>query len=366
MIEKMNPFEQIVETMKAFTDTDIFYKLRKQSTGSKFVVALLTSVIACLLTFILGGFKLAQSKVWDEMIGAIPDFTYSNGQMSLGEKYDQAMGDGANVYVVVDTDVDTWAFPQYDNTVQGTDVTNKVTSIVSNPQIEGIVFISKNNFILLTDIKMNTSYQEMKWSDFLGVLGIQSLSKSQIQSGYKGVIMKFATLLFFLGIPVYMLRLFFFALLLTIVALIIKASQKADEDFTTLYWISFYMQSAFMMIIALFKVFFTWKSSIWVIACLLYYITVMIRVLKNGAPMERSFVGNSGGAPNVGVINDDFEQFMEQSTYVRDAGEKSDFDLYEKQEENSSPNVGGSPFYTEEETKQQTGQSSGLSLKKDD
>ena len=370
MIEKMNPFKQIVETMKAFTDTDIFYSLRKQSTGSKFVVALLTSIIACLLTFILGGFKLAQNKIWDEIIDTLPGFAYSNGQMIFGEKYDHAVGDRANAYVVVDTDVDTWAFPQYDSTIQGTDVTNKVASIISsNPQIEGIIFVSKNNFILLNDININTSYQEMKWSDFFGVFGIQSLSKLQIQSHYKEAIMKFAAVLCVLAIPVYIIRLFAITLLLTLVALIIKAAQKAEEDFATLYWMSFYMQSAFMMIIALFKVCFSGKSTVWTIACFIYYITVMIRVLKNGAPMERSFVGNSGGSPSVGVINDDFEQFMGESTYASDVEEKSDFDLYTKPEENSSPNVGGSPFYTEEATREQTGQTSGLSglsLKRDD
>lgn len=369
MTEKMNPFEQIVETMKAFTDTDIFYKLRKQSSGSKFVVALITSIVACLFTFIVGGFKLSQNKAWAEIIDALPGFAYSNGEMIFGEKYDHAVGDGESVYVVVDTDVDTWAFPQYDNTVQGTDVTNKVASIVSNPQIEGIIFVSKKNFILLTDIKVNTSYQEMKWSDFLGVFGIQSLSKLQIQSHYKGAIMKFATVLFFFGIPGYILRLFFITLILTLVALIIKAAQKADDDFTTLYWMSFYMQSAFMMIIALFKVCFSGKSTVWTIACFIYYITVMTRVLKNGAPMERAFVGNSGPSPSVGVIHDDFEQFMGESNYVRDVEEKSAFDLYTKPEDNSSPNVGGSPFYTEEETREQTGQTSGLSglsLKRDD
>lgn len=367
MIEKMNPFEQIVETMKAFTYTDIFYKLRKQSTGSKLVVALLTSIIAAFLTVILGGFKLSQDKVWEEILGAIPDFTYSNGQMTMADKYDQLI---SKVYVVVDTDVDAWAFPQYDSTVQGTDITNKVTSIVSDPQVEGIVFISRNNFILLTDVKINTSYQEMKWSDFFGVFGIQSLTKSQIQSGYKGVIMKIAAILFIFAVPGYMIRLYFLALLLTIVALIIKAAQKSDEDFTTLYWISFYIQSAFMMIIALFKVFFSWRSSVTVIACLLYYITVMTRVLKNGAPVERSYGGNSGPAPNIGVVNDDFEQFMGESTYVRDVGEKSGFDMYERPQEDFVPNTGRSPFDVETElVKEQTGQtssSSGLSLKRDD
>lgn len=370
MIEKMNPFKQIVEAMKAFTDTDIFYQLRKQSTGSKIVVALLTGILACLFTFILGGMKLAQDNVWKEMFGALPEFAYYNGQMVCEEKYDQPIADVSDVYVVVDTDVDAWVLPQYSNSTQGVDITNKVASITSNPEVDQILFISGYNLVLIRGIRVKATYQEMKWSELFGMFGIQSLSKSQILSGYKGVIMKFATLLFFLGIPVYIIRLFSITLLLTIVALIIKAVQKADEDFTTLYWISFYIESVFIMIISLFKVFLTWSSSVMTIACLLYYITVMIRVLKNGAPMEGAFAGNSGAASNIGVVNDDFEQFMEETTYVRDVGEKSDFDLYANPQENSVPNTGRSPFDLEAEPgKEQTGQTSsfsGLSLKQDD
>lgn len=364
MIEKMNPFEQIVETMKAFTDTDIFYKLRKQSTGSKFLVALITSIIACLLTFMVGGFKLAQSKTWEEIIGAIPEFIYSNGQMSCEEKYDQLL---INSYIMIDTDVDAWTMPQYDSTKQGVDITSKVTSISSNPAVEQMMFISKYNIVLIRGVGATASYQEMEWSEFFGVFGIQSLSKSQIQSGYKGVIMKMATILFFFAIPVRLLGLFFFALLLTIVALIINAVQKADEDFSTLYWISFYMQSAFMMIVALLKVLVTGKSSIWVSACLIYFIVIMTRVLKNGAPMENSFVGNRGPAPSTSMVNDDFEQFMGGTTDARDVQERSDYNPYAKQQEEFVPNTGRSPFDVETEpAKEQTGQTSGLSLKKDD
>lgn len=362
MVEQMNPFKQMIEALKAFTYTDTFYKLRKQSVGSRFVVALLTSVIACLFTFIVGGFKTANSRVWSEIIGAMPEFTYVNGEMVFENKYDQPVMNVSSVYTVVDTDVDTWAFPQYDSSVKGTDITNKVASIVTNPEVEDIVFISRHNLIMLRGIGTRVTYQESKWSELFGVLNIQSLSKSQIKSGYKGTIMKGALILCLFMIPYRFGQLFFLALLLTLIALIINGIHKSNEDFPTLYWITFYIQSSLMMIIALLRVFVTVRSSVATIVCVLYYIVTMNNVLKNGPPMESSFGGNigTGGAvSSFGVIQDDFDMYAGQKEEVPDFAPKSEDFYYQTEKED---------YYQpeQEERTESTGGTSGLSLKRDD
>ncbi len=309
MIEKINPFKQIIETMKAFYYTEIFYRLRRQSTGSKFLVALIASAIACFCTFIIGGWKFGRDKAWDEIMQAMPDFTYSDGQLVCEATYDKKVDE---FYLVVDTDVNAWTIAGQDKEAKGIDVTNKINKVMQDSSVDKAVFVSRTNMVMVQKRGNEISHSKEKWTDVFGLFGITGLTKAQVQGGYKRVIMMIAAILFFVVLPFRMLGVFFYAMLWAIIALLLNAIHKSEEDFTTLYWISFYMQISFMVIIALLKLFVSWRTRVTVIALLIYYIIMMSRVLKNGAPVE-NVSANYGGSSGFGAVQDDFTSFMRES-----------------------------------------------------
>lgn len=374
--QKMNPFVQIIEAFKAFTFTDTYYRLRNQSAGSKIFAGLIMSVLVSFLTFIVGGIKFANEDGLAQTIDMIPDFAYSNGVMESQKKYDEQVED---VYVVLDTDINAWTLKGYSApSIQGTDISDKYNRIVNNcTGVSQMMFMSRTNIALVKSVGGQASYQEMKWSEVLGLFGIDSLSKLVIQSEYKHVIMKIAKWLFIGGIPVHFIGLFFYTLLLSIVGLIVNAVHGTKENFPTIYWITFYMEFVFMITMAIGRLLFTFGTGTLAIAIFIYYIISISKVLRIGALVERELVSatNYGGmtTSGFGVVEDDFDQFVKEVDPVPLTPEpsvKADDDFFAEEktvEEPIRPQTRRDPFTQEENDEQPTvRRTSGLSLKKDD
>ena len=58
MTEAYNPFVQIGKSFEGFAHSGVYYKLRKQSTGSKLLCALIVTLLLNLITFGISAFKL--------------------------------------------------------------------------------------------------------------------------------------------------------------------------------------------------------------------------------------------------------------------------------------------------------------------
>ncbi len=309
MTETMNPFKQLCEAVKAFGDTPIFYKLRRQSTGSKILYAVIVSCIACAFTFLVQGWKISENRSLAEFIDDIPNFMYCEGQMFLDEKYEFAV---EQYYVYADTDVASWNEPG-EVAGEGVDISSKLEQISKNNNIDEGFFISKTNLIQFKNLKSYPSYTNLKWTELFGLFHIDNLSKAEVKGGYKGVILKGSLILFLLAIPFRGIGLFFYALLWTLVALIMNAILNSEEKFTTLYWMCFYIQSVIMILVAFLKLFFTIKTSLLLVALLGCYIIVFIRILQTGEPGIPIEIPSYAGTTSSVILDDDFDQFMNVS-----------------------------------------------------
>lgn len=292
MITKINPFAQIYEAFKGFTYSGSFYNLRKQSTGSKILYSIIISIITSLLLCGIYAVQFATDKTLNQFLNDLPEFTYVNGEFYCDSKYE----DSANgTYILIDT-------------TQNEYTQSHLQNIVQDSSIKQVMLISRTNIISYRSL--TGEYRNMTLSDFLGVFGIQSFSKLQVVSGYKGLIYKVAMIIALIAIPLQFEKLFFTSLLLTLVALIINAVYHTDEDFPTLYWISFYMQSVFMMIIAIGKPLLNFKGITLGIACLILFIIRMSQTLKKGEPAAAQSLISSTS------LSDDFDSFMKNTDTV--------------------------------------------------
>ena len=353
MTETMNPFKQLGEAIKAFEDTYIFYKLRRQSTGSKILYALIVSCIACAFSFLIGGWKLSENRSIAEFIEEIPDFMYSEGNLLLDEKYEFAVEE---YYVLADTDVMSWNVPGADSNLEGEAISAKLAQISKNGSVNEGFFLSRTNLIRFDNLKSSPSYSNYKWTDIFGLFHIDNLSKAEVKGGYKGVILKIYLLLFLLNIPIRGIGLFFFALLWTLVALVMNAILESEEKFTTLYWICFYIQSVLMILVALFKLFLTIKTFLLFIALLVGYIVLLTKILQNGEPGIPIEVPAYAGTTGSVILDDDFDQFMnasDTSAYGQDRqnpyGRTVQEDLFASREPKNEQPSGGFVFEPKDE-----------------
>lgn len=108
-------------------------------------------------------------------------------------------------------------------------------------------------------------------------------------------------------IPYPFAKLFFVSLILALIALIINAACNTKETFSTLYWISFYIQSAFIMILSIGNFLTNLKGSIFTIVCLVLFIFIMYRTLKRGESVMKPVTFTNS--------DDDFDNFMRQDAY---------------------------------------------------
>lgn len=286
MTTKINPFAQILGAFQSFASSDALYDLRRQSTGSKMIYSVIISILTGLLVCSLTAFTLSTNKYITQFMESLPDFYYLDGEFHCEKKWEECADD---TYVLVDTS-------------QTQFTKEHVKSALTKPNVSEVLLISQTNII--TYKALTGEYQDMRFSDLMGLLQLQSFSRQQIVSKYKGFIFKVALLYSLLYIPYQFAKLFFVSLILALIALIINAACNTKENFSTLYWMSFYIQSAFMMILSVAKPLSNIKGGIFTVIFLALFIFIMYRTLKRGEPV---------GTPVTFVnSNDDFDDFMRQ------------------------------------------------------
>ncbi|MDE6627117.1 MAG: DUF1189 domain-containing protein [Lachnospiraceae bacterium] len=346
MTTKINPFAQIYEAFKGFSFSDSFYNLRRQSTGSKILYSIIISILTSLVFCGLSAFKIASDKDLNQTLNDLPDFSYANGELYCAGQYDINQ---SGTYLLIDTN-------------QNEFTENHMRSILNDSSTSQALMLSKTNMVMYRGT--TGEYQNMTWNDFMGALGIQTFSKQMLLSGYRGVIYKVATVLFFIMIPYQFIKLFFITLLLTLVALICNATSHTDKDFPTLYWISFYIESVLLIIIAILKPLSVLRGSSLTIACIVLFAITMTNTLKHGEPAPAVSRPVSGG------LNDDFDDFISRSdsSTVQSAFEEPKPSTYESSSNTYSQPDYQDPFAETSDTNTETEQkndnsSSGLSLK---
>ena len=237
MNESYNPFMQIIKSFEGLFVQTTNYKLRKQTTGSKFICALLVAILLALITFGIGAAKLCNNKMLAAFMNDIPEFSFDNGTLTLANRYEQTETD---TYVLIDTSVPYFTTGNDSNAVTGAvDISDSIKQIAANKGLTQAMYISSSNVVV---VKLLTGQvQTAKFSDLTSILHIGTFSKDTIVTGYKGFIGKWAAIIGALAIPFMLGSIFLKALIYCLFGLIVKAIVKANDDFNTIYWLSFYI-----------------------------------------------------------------------------------------------------------------------------
>lgn len=282
MNETYNPFVQIIKAYEGFVHSDVYYKLRRQSTKSKILCAIIVTILVNLISFGISTAKLANNKELADTLNEMPDFSYDDGILSLDQKYESATSD---TYISVDTDVS-----YYYNGTGGDGYTDPVdvAPLISklnesgNKSIQQAMFVSQSNFLMVN--YLTGQVQQMKFSELSQIFNIRSFSKASIQSGYKGFIAKWGVILGLLYLPVRFALLFLVALIFTLLAQIGKSITKSNDDFNTIYWIAFYINIAFVIIKVLLTSLLPIGGSMLNTLFFALFIFIILKTLKAGDP----------------------------------------------------------------------------------
>lgn len=314
MITKINPFAQIYEAIRGFTDPDAFYTLRKQSTGSKLAFSLIISVLAAFMICGFTVFHIITDKKLENTLTTLPAFSYVNGEFFCEQAYALP---SQNKYLILNSEIEKWdsAILQQQALGNATQGYQDFQNALNDSNITEIMLISKTNMVSYK--KYTGQFSEMTLSEFFNIFGITAFSKQGIIDGYKGFSIKVGLLCSLFVFPYQLVKLFFVALILSLIALIINAVCGSKEQFPTLYWISFYMQSIILLIKIIGDSFLDFGGFTLTIACLLYYICMMYRTLKSGEPMAKTITSYN--------TNNDLDDFL-QSSYTTPETVKSPFD----------------------------------------
>ena len=299
MYESYNPFMQIIKSFEGLFVHKTNYKLRKQTTASKFICALLVAILLSLLTLGIGAAKLCNSKVLASVMNDIPDFTFDNGALTLADKYESTTTD---TYVLIDTTVPYYYTAGDDsNTVPGSvSVSDSIKQIATNNNFTQVMFISSSNIVL---VKLITGQvQNVKFSDMSSMLHISSFSKNTIVYGYKGFITKWAVIIGLLAIPFQLGFIFLKALIYCLIGLIVNAILKTNDDFNTIFWLTFYILIPLTVFKTIVSGLLTIGGTLIGFIFFILYIVILAFTLKNG--------DDDTGTPQVGyVVTDTFDTF---------------------------------------------------------
>ena len=292
MNETYNPFLQIIKSYEGLGSSGVYYKLRRQKTGSKLVCALIVAVLLVLITFGISAGKLCADKDLSDFINEMPDFRYENGSFYVEKKYETTTTD---TYVLVDTSVPAY-YNDTDNSglIGSVDISPIVKSTGEKSGVTQAMFVSETNLIQVNFI--TGQIQEMKFSELSSIFQIKSFSKSIIQSGYKSFIVKWAVILGILWLPVRFGLLFLTALIYCIQAQIGKAITKSEDDFNTIYWIAFYINIALVIVKALIKNLIPLGGGMLNMLFFALFIFIILKTLKDGDPEASSSQGGYSAA----------------------------------------------------------------------
>lgn len=313
MNTKINPFAQIYEAFRGFTDPDAFYNLRKQSTGSKIVYSLIINVLAAIMICGFMVFTIITDKELENLLTTLPAFSYVNGELFCEQTYSLPV---ETRYLILDSEIEKWDSTILEQQALGTTKQGyeEFQTALDDPNTLEIMLISKTN--LITYNKYSKQFSESTLAELFNMFGITAFSKQGIIDGYKGFTVKIGALCSLFVFPYQLIKLFFVSLILSLIALIINAVCGSKEQFPTLYWISFYMQSIIMLIKIIGDSFLSLSGLALTIACLLFYICMMYRTLKSGEPVVQTVSHN---------INTDLDDFL-QEPYTAPETVKSPFD----------------------------------------
>ncbi len=303
MITKINPFAQIYEAFRGFTEPGAFYHLRRQSTGSKIVYSLIISILAALMICGFTVFQIITNKDFNNALTNMPEFSYLDGEFNCEKSYSIPSD---RKYLILDSQVDKWDIDILAQQVQGNAQKGyqDFQTALDDSSINEIMLISKTN--LVSYKKYTNQFSEMSLAELFNILNISAFSKQTIIDGYKGFSIKVGLLCALFIFPYQFGKLFLMTLLLSLVALIINAICGSKEQFSTLYWITFYMQSIILLIKIIGDAFLSFGGFTLTIACFLFYICMMYRTLKNGEPVQKPVTSYN--------TNDDLDDFLQNPT----------------------------------------------------
>ncbi len=296
MNESYNPFLQIIKSFEGLFVPNTYYKLRKQTTGSKFICALLVAIFLSLITFGIGAAKLRNNKMLAAFMNDIPEFVFDGELLTLANRYEQTSKD---TYILIDTSVPYYSTNNDSNTVPGAvNISDSVKQIAANNSVTQAMFVSSSNIIV---VKLLTGQvQNAKFSNLTSILHIGSFSKDTIVSGYKGFIGKWAAIIGALAIPFELGSFFLKALIYCLLGLIVKAIMKADDDFNTIYWLTFYILIPLTVLKTLIKSSVSIGGTLIGFIFFILFFVILVITLKNG--------DSNSGAPQMGyVVTDTFE-----------------------------------------------------------
>ena len=285
MTDTYNPFVQIVKAFEGFVHSEVYYKLRKQSTKSKILCAIIVTILLNLISFGIRTVKLCNSKSIADFLNEIPNFSYSEGKLSVDGRFENTADD---TYIVIDTDVSYYysgtGGADYPGSVDIAPLVKKLNESMTG-NIGQAMFVSESNIIVVN--YLTGQVQQMKFSEFSELFHINSFSKAAIRSGYKGFIMKCGLILGILYLPVRFALLFFVALIFTLLAQIGKSITKSTDEFNTIYWIAFYINIAFVIIKILLTSLLPIGGGMLNTLFFALFIFIILKTLKTGDPDEK-------------------------------------------------------------------------------
>ncbi|MGN0154155.1 MAG: hypothetical protein ACI4A3_06870, partial [Lachnospiraceae bacterium] len=208
-------------------------------------------------------------------------------------------------YLIVDSDVEKWDPAILQQQALGTSKKGykEFQTALDDSNIREIMLISKTNMISYK--KYTGQFTEMNLAEFFDLFKINVFSKQSIIDGYKGFTVKAGFIFSLFVFPYQFGKLFYMALILSLVALILNLICGSKEKYPTLYWISFYIESIILLIKIIGESFLNFGGFTLTIACLLFYICIMYRTLKSGEPVEKPMTSYN--------INDDLDTFLQNS-----------------------------------------------------
>lgn len=354
MIDTYNPFLQIIKSFEGFVHSDVYYKLRKQTTGSKIICALIVTILLNLITFGISATKLCTDKSLFDFIDSMPDFSYENGSFQVEKKYETT---SSATYVLVDTSVPAY-YSINDNSglIGAVNIDTLVKKISEKGNISEAMFLSETNAIQVNFITGQT--QQVKYSDISSLLHITSFSKSTILSGYKSFIIKWAVILGLIWLPVQFGLIFLMALIYCLLAQIGKSITKSGDDFNTIYWITFYVYIAVFLVKTLLKNILPFGGGMLNMLFFALSIFIILKTLKDGEPDTNTSYGSYGSASAYTVAGGEFYTGAGSTSWVSDNTVFPQDELYTGEDLETVNNTKG-----DENSLNEHESSTGLSLK---
>lgn len=272
---KINPFIQPIECFLGYAQPGKYWDLREQSGGSKFVFALIMSIIVCCITFGIGGYTFANSKGIKGLIQEVPNFSYSDGVLDLDG---QIIFTEDETCLVVDTSVNAYHNYASDD---GVDASELIEQKFTKEYVTQMILVSATNIVSVKGFGRTYQVQELTFDQLMGEFGIHQFDSQMLKNGVKPFIIKLYLIIGLVVFPFRLGWLYFMPLLWAVVALIVSGIPNKGMNFSEAYWISFYLQSTFVLIKAIIGLFFNMSTLISLIVFGAIFVVMILRIINN-------------------------------------------------------------------------------------